>query len=84
MPPRQTIDRSRSLKGACGARVARGARGDHEEGDGENHQESVMGGGTPPTVFGGGKFMQRFFTAIEQVVRNTVQTMQVSKNSTTQ
>ena len=45
--------------GACGARVARGARGDHEEGDGKNHQESVMGGGTPLVVFGGAKIYAR-------------------------
>ena len=31
----------------------------------------------PPVVFGGVKFMQGVFTAIEQVVRNTVQIMQV-------
>ena len=29
-------------------------------------------GGAPPTVFGGAEFMQGVFTAIEQVVRNTV------------
>ncbi|GFY96875.1 hypothetical protein Acr_11g0011810 [Actinidia rufa] len=34
-------------------------------------------GGAPPTILGGAKFMQGVFTAIEQVVRNTVQTMQV-------
>ncbi|GFY90223.1 hypothetical protein Acr_07g0004200 [Actinidia rufa] len=52
-----------------------------------NHQESVMGGGAsapggnmggvPPTILGGAEFMQGVFTAIEQVVRNAVQTMQV-------
>ena len=34
-------------------------------------------GGAPPAVFGGTEFMQGVFTAIEQVVRNTVQAMQV-------
>ncbi|XP_057493165.1 uncharacterized protein LOC130778658 [Actinidia eriantha] len=34
-------------------------------------------GGAPPAVFGGAEFMQGVFTAIEQVVRNTVQVMQV-------
>ncbi|XP_057471109.1 uncharacterized protein LOC130759922 [Actinidia eriantha] len=34
-------------------------------------------GGTPPTVFGGMKFMQGIFTTIEQELKNTVQTMQV-------
>ena len=57
MPPCQARGRARSLTGAHGARVVRGARGYHEEGDGENHQESVIGGGTSPTVFGGAKFM---------------------------
>ena len=87
MPPRQARGRARSLTGARGARGARRARGIREEGDGENHQESVMGGGArgnvggtrsaPPAVFGGAEFMQGVFTAIEQVVRNTVQAMQV-------
>ena len=35
-------------------------------------------GGAPPTVIGGAEFMQGIFIAIEQVVRNIVQTMQVS------
>ncbi|GFS32703.1 hypothetical protein Acr_00g0024140 [Actinidia rufa] len=43
MPPRQARGRTRSLTGARGARGAHGARGIREEGDGENHQESVMG-----------------------------------------
>ncbi|GFS40196.1 hypothetical protein Acr_00g0067070 [Actinidia rufa] len=84
MPPRQARGRARSLTGARGARGARGPRGIREEGDGENHQESVMGGGVggnaggaPPAVLGGAEFMQGVFTAIEQVVRNTVQAMQV-------
>ncbi|GFY88836.1 hypothetical protein Acr_06g0007760 [Actinidia rufa] len=34
-------------------------------------------GGAPPTILGGAEFMQEVFTAIEQVVRNAVQTMQV-------
>ncbi|GFY91642.1 hypothetical protein Acr_08g0000380 [Actinidia rufa] len=61
-----------------GARGARGAHGNREEGDGENHLESVIGGGanapggnvggvrgTPPTAFGSAEFMQVVFTAIE-------------------
>ena len=63
--------------GARGVRGARGDHGDREEGDGENHQESVMGGGAPPAIFGGTEFVQMVFTIIEQVVRNTVQMMQV-------
>ena len=90
MSPCNARGRAKSLTGACGARVARGARGVRDEGDGDNHQESVMGGGAnaprgsagnvkgvPPAVFGGTKFMQGVFTAIEQVVRNIVQTIQV-------
>ena len=53
MPPRQARGRARSLMGARGVRGARGDHGDREEGDGENHQESVMGGGAPPAVFSG-------------------------------
>ncbi|GFS38250.1 hypothetical protein Acr_00g0056470 [Actinidia rufa] len=34
-------------------------------------------GGAPPTTLGGAEFMQGVFTAIEQVVRNTMQTMQI-------
>ena len=34
-------------------------------------------GGAPPAAFGGAKFMQGMFTTIEQVVRNTMQEMQV-------
>ncbi|GFY86959.1 hypothetical protein Acr_05g0005980 [Actinidia rufa] len=73
--------RAKSLTGA------RGARRNHDEEDDGNHQELVMGGGAsaprgnmggaPPTTLGGTEFMQGVFTAIEQVVRNTVQTMQV-------
>ncbi|GFY95626.1 hypothetical protein Acr_10g0010110 [Actinidia rufa] len=87
MPPCNARGRAKSLTGACGARGARGARRNHDEEDNGNHQESVMGGGAsarrnnvggaPPTVLGGAEFMQGVFTAIEQVVRNTVQTMQV-------
>ncbi|GFY91098.1 hypothetical protein Acr_07g0012940 [Actinidia rufa] len=62
MPPRNARGRAKSLTGARGARGACGARRNHDEEDNRNHQESVMGG---------------VFTAIEQVVRNTVQTMQV-------
>ncbi|GFZ21059.1 hypothetical protein Acr_29g0002210 [Actinidia rufa] len=87
MPPRNARGRAKSLTGAHGARGARGARRNHDEEDDGNHQESVMGGGTsapggngggaPPTTLGGAEFMQGVFTAIEQVVRNTMQTMQV-------
>ena len=87
MPPLQARGRARSQLRTCG--VGR-ARGEHEEGDGENHQESLIGGGAnalrgnvggaggaPPTTLGGAKFLQGIFTAIEQVVRNIVQAMQV-------
>ncbi|GFY97381.1 hypothetical protein Acr_11g0016870 [Actinidia rufa] len=89
MPPRQARGHTRSLTGARRAHAARRASGIREEGDGENHQESMMGGGaggnvrgTPPTVFGGAKFIQEVFTLIEQVVRNTVQAMQVLTRAT--
>ena len=82
MPPQQVRGRAKSLTGA------RGARGIHEEGDDENHQESVIGGraggnvggvgGATPTEFVGAEFMQGVFTAIEQVVKNTVHAIQVS------
>ncbi|XP_057510768.1 uncharacterized protein LOC130793138 [Actinidia eriantha] len=69
---------------------ARGACGIREEGDGENHQESVMGGGAGgnirgalPAIFGGAEFMQGVFTAIEQVARNTVQARTVDTRATT-
>ncbi|GFZ16904.1 hypothetical protein Acr_26g0001740 [Actinidia rufa] len=87
MPPRNARGRAKSLTGARGARGARGAHRNYDEEDDGNHQESVMGGGAsapgenvggaPPTTLGGTEFMQGVFTAIEQVVRNTVQTMQV-------
>ena len=90
MPPRNARGRAKSLTGARGARVACKACGVRDEGDDDNHQESVMGGrasalggsvenvkGSPPTVLGGAKFMQGVFTTIEQVVRNTIQTIQV-------
>ncbi|GFZ09171.1 hypothetical protein Acr_20g0009790 [Actinidia rufa] len=48
MPPRQARGRARSLTGA------RGTRGICEEGDGENHQESVIGGGARGNVGGTG------------------------------
>ncbi|GFZ05168.1 hypothetical protein Acr_17g0007400 [Actinidia rufa] len=77
-------------------RGARGASGAHRNLDeGDDHQDSMMGGrasapienvgnvgGAPPTVLDGTKFMQGVFTAIEQVVRNTVQTMQVPVRTT--
>ena len=79
MPPRQARGRARSLTGARGARVACGTHGNHEEGNDDNYQESVMRGveSALPVVFGGAKFMQGVFIAIEQVVRNTVQKIQV-------
>ncbi|GFS41723.1 hypothetical protein Acr_00g0076060 [Actinidia rufa] len=87
MSPRNARGRTKSLTGARGARGAHGARRNHDEEDDGNHQELVMGGGAsapggnvggaPPTTLGGAEFMQGVFTAIEQVVRNTVQTMQV-------
>ena len=55
--------------GTHGARVARGARGNSDKGDDDNHQESVMRGGVsalggniwviggvPPTVISGVEF----------------------------
>ncbi|GFS34441.1 hypothetical protein Acr_00g0034090 [Actinidia rufa] len=88
MPPRNARGRAKSLTGARGACGPRGARRNLDEGD--DHQESMMEGrasapvenignvgGAPPTILGGAEFMQGMFTAIEQVVRNTVQTMQV-------
>ncbi|GFZ03409.1 hypothetical protein Acr_16g0000330 [Actinidia rufa] len=90
MSPHQARGRARSLTGARGAHVAHGARGDRDEGDNDNHHKSVMRGGAhafggniwvvggaPPMVISGMKFMQGVFTAIEQVVRNTVQEMLV-------
>ena len=87
MPPRQARGRARPQLRTRGAGRA---REEHKEGDGENHQEFVIGGGanalgvnvrsaggTPPMVFDGAEFMQGMFTAIEQVVKNTVQTIQV-------
>ncbi|GFS42967.1 hypothetical protein Acr_00g0082830 [Actinidia rufa] len=60
-------------------------------GDNDNHHGSAMEGeanafggnvwvigGAPPTVISGTEFMQGVFTAVEQVVRNTVQEMLVS------
>ena len=95
MPPRQARGRERSLPGAREVHGACGAHGNREEDDGENHQESMIGGranppegnvggirGTPPTAFGGSEFMQRVFITIEQVVRNMVQAMQVPIRAT--
>ena len=78
MSPQQARGCARSLTVAHGASVARGTRGNRNEGDDDNHQESVMGGGVsaprgnvgggggiPPAVVGGSKFMQGVFTAIE-------------------
>ena len=42
MPPLQARGRARSQLRTCG--VGR-ARGEHEEGDGENHREFMIGGG---------------------------------------
>ncbi|GFS40049.1 hypothetical protein Acr_00g0066380 [Actinidia rufa] len=88
MPPRNARGRAKSLTGARGARETCGTHRNHDEEDDGNHQESVMGGGAsapkknmggaPPMVLGGAEFMQGVFTAIEQVVRNIVQTMQMS------
>ncbi|GFY97572.1 hypothetical protein Acr_12g0001130 [Actinidia rufa] len=88
-----TISRERSCKSLTGARGAcagHGAHGNCDEGDNNNHHESVMEGeanafggniwvvgGAPPTMISDTKFMQGVFTAIEQVVRNTVQEMLV-------
>ncbi|GFY91000.1 hypothetical protein Acr_07g0011960 [Actinidia rufa] len=69
MPPRQARDRVRLL---IGARVARGARGNRDEG-------MII---ITKMVFGGMEFMQWVFTAIEQVVRNMVQTKQVPIRAT--
>ena len=48
-------------------------------GGGANTPKRNVGGtgGAPPTTFGGAEFMQGMFTAMKQVVRNTVQAMQV-------
>ena len=64
MPSHQARGRGRSLLRARG--VVR-THEDHEEGDGETHKESVIGGGTnasignvgvaSPAAFGGAKFM---------------------------
>ncbi|GFS31415.1 hypothetical protein Acr_00g0017180 [Actinidia rufa] len=90
MSSHQTRGRARSLIGARGARIVHRARENREEGYNDNHHESEMGGeahafggnfwvvgGAPPTVISGTEFMQGVFTAIEQVVRNTVQEMLV-------
>ncbi|GFY87396.1 hypothetical protein Acr_05g0010350 [Actinidia rufa] len=90
MSPHQARGRVRSLTGKRGARAAHGARENRDEGDNDNHHESVMGGGAnafggnvwivggaPPTVISGTEFMQGVFTAIEQVMRNTVHEMLV-------
>ncbi|GFS41510.1 hypothetical protein Acr_00g0074770 [Actinidia rufa] len=45
MPPHNARGRAKSLIGACGARVTRGACKNRDEEDGDNHQELVMGGG---------------------------------------
>ncbi|GFY83219.1 hypothetical protein Acr_02g0014590 [Actinidia rufa] len=90
MPPQQTKGRARSFTRVHGARVAHEAHGNYDEGENDNNQESVMRGetnafgenvwvigGAPPMVISGAEFMQGVFTAIEQVVRNTVQEMLV-------
>ncbi|GFS30325.1 hypothetical protein Acr_00g0011350 [Actinidia rufa] len=90
MPPHQARGRARSLTGARGACAAHGARGNRDEGDNDNHHESAIEGeanafggnvwvvgGVPPMVISGTEFMQGVLTAIEQVVRNTVQEMLV-------
>ncbi|GFY80866.1 hypothetical protein Acr_01g0006750 [Actinidia rufa] len=92
MPPRNARGHVKSLTGVRGALGARGTRRNHDVEDDGNDQESVMGGGasaprgnirgTLPTILGGAEFMQGVFTAIEQVIRNTVQTMQVMVRTT--
>ncbi|GFY99323.1 hypothetical protein Acr_13g0007240 [Actinidia rufa] len=87
MSPRNTRSHARSLTGDRGARVAYRARGVRDEGDDNNHQESMIGGGAtapgenvggaPSIVLDGAEFMQGVFTIIKQVVKNIVQTMQV-------
>ncbi|GFZ03512.1 hypothetical protein Acr_16g0001360 [Actinidia rufa] len=90
MPSHQARGRTRSLTGVHGACAAHGARGNRDQGDNDNHHESAIEGeanafggnvwvvrGAPPTVISGMEFMQGVFTAIEQVVRNTVQEMLV-------
>ncbi|GFY87465.1 hypothetical protein Acr_05g0011040 [Actinidia rufa] len=45
MPPRNARGRAKSLTGVRGAGVVRRTRGNYDDKDGNNHQESVMGGG---------------------------------------
>ncbi|GFY87683.1 hypothetical protein Acr_05g0013220 [Actinidia rufa] len=90
MPSHQARGRARSLTGARGTCAAYRACGNRDERDNDNHHDSAMEGkanafggnvwiigGAPPTVISGMEFMQGVFTAIEQVVRNTVQEMLV-------
>ena len=90
MIPRQARGRVRSLTRARETHIACRTCGNRDEGDNDNHQESVIGGetnaprgnvgvegGIPSAVVGGAEFMQVVFTTIEQVVRNVVQTIQV-------
>ncbi|GFS38025.1 hypothetical protein Acr_00g0055210 [Actinidia rufa] len=84
---RNARGRAKSLTGARGARGARGACRNHDEGDDGNHQESVMGVGQVLLeemwevlhlrFWVAPNLCKEFFTAIEQVVKNTIQTMQV-------
>ena len=77
--PHQARGRAKSLTRARGASVAYGARGNHDEGDDDNHQESVMGGeanapsgnvwvvgGAPPTLISGAEFIQGVFTTLNK------------------
>ena len=78
----QAKGRARPLPRARETRRTGRACGEHEEGDGENHQEYVMGGGAnaPKVNVGGvGGVLPMAFDSVEfmQVVRNTVQAMQV-------
>ena len=92
MLPRRARGHARPLPRARGTFKADRARGEYEDGDGKNHEESMMGGianalggkirGAPPAAFGGAEFMQGMFTTIEKVVRNTVQAMQVLVRAT--
>ena len=78
MPPHQARGCARSFTGPREARVARGAHGNRDEEEDDNHQELVMGrevnapdgnvwvvGSAPPTVISGAEFTQEVFTAIE-------------------
>ncbi|GFS29011.1 hypothetical protein Acr_00g0004970 [Actinidia rufa] len=87
MPPRNARGCTKSLTGARGLVEHAGLVGITTRKTMGITKSRVMGGGAsapggnvggaPPTTLGGAEFMQGVFTAIEQVVRNTMQTMQV-------